>query len=416
MSDKILVNETLTGNNLSEVTGTRLPHRYKTALDVISSGGGESATNSSTELLTNGSTFTGEWEDVSNYDSIIVALKTDQDGLLTVQYSPDGTNIDSSLTRYYRTSQIEPPHRFTNTRMYYRVLFENNSGSDQTYFRLQTMLKVTSQNLNIPVDSTMSQDYDAISTRPTDYTTEVALGRRQGSTTWNKFGYNEDVDAASAEIIASYGGTHTHLTSGETLDIVSDSTDDTNSSGTGLRLAVIYGVDSNWDEVIEVIAMNGTTTVTSINSYLGVNRLTIYTSGSSESNVGTITATATTSGNTMAQMPAGQGTTQQCIFYIPRNHQFITTWLYLSAIKSSGGGNPSVTFKGYVYSDVVQSKFEVYRDSIDTSGGGERIELKPAEPFIIGEKSILWFEAETTSNNTSVRGRFSGKLIGDADR
>ena len=244
---------------------------------------------------------------------------------------------------------------------------------------------------------------------------EVALGRRQGMAAWNKFGYNEDIDAAAQEVVAAFGGTFNQkLIPGETLDISSSSANDTNSSGTGVRQLVIFGVDENWDEVTEVVAMNGTSAVTTTNSFVGVNRMTIFTSGSSDSNVGVITATATTSSNTMATMPAGEGTTQQMIFYVPRDHQFLATFLYLDAIKSSGGGSPEVTFYGYVYSNVVDSQFEVYRDTIDTSIG-DHVNLVPGEPFVIGEKSILWFEAATSSNNTSVRGRFSGKLIRDAD-
>lgn len=253
----------------------------------------------------------------------------------------------------------------------------------------------------------MSRSFD------NDYTTEVALGNKAGAATWNKFFYNEDVDTAAPEVIAAFGGAFNQkLAAGETLDIVSSSANDTNSSGTGVRQAVIFGVDENWDLVTEVIALNGTSTVTTSNSFLGVNRMTIFTSGSSNSNEGLITATATTSGNTMATMPAGEGTTQQCLFYVPRNYQFLATWLYLNVIKSSGGGNPVVTFKGYVYSNVVDSEFEIFRDGVD-SGAEQHLQLMPAEPFVIGEKSILWFEAETNANNTSVRGRFSGKLIAD---
>lgn len=374
-----------------------------------------SSDNSHSTLITNGSNFTGTWEDVTPYESLIVAVKTDQDGYFEVQFSPDGTNQDSTLTRYYRTSQIEAPHRFTITRSYFRVVFYNNSGSDQTFFRLQTSLGLKGD-LNAPLDSTLSQDFDSISVRPSDYATEVALGRRQGASTWNKFGYNEDVDTGTNEVLASFGGAfNQNLASGETLDIVSDSANDTNTSGTGVNQLVIFGVDSNWEEVTEVVAMNGLTTVTTTNSFLGVNRMTIFTSGSSDSNVGTITATATTSGNVMAEMPATQGTTQQCLFYVPAGHQFLATWLYMNAIKSSGGGsNPDVSFYAYVYSAVVDSQFEVYRDDIDLSVETTK-QLTPSEPFVIGEKSIFWLEAGSTANNTSVRGRFSGKLIRNVD-
>ena len=143
----------------------------------------------------------------------------------------------------------------------------NNSGSATTSFRLNTYICKETGILNIPVDSTMAQDYDAISTRPSDFHTEVALGRRQGVTTWNKFGYNPDIDS-STEVVASFGGTFQYLTSGETIDIVSSSTaDDGDPAGTGVNSIVIYGVDENWDEQTEVVTMNGTTTVTTTSQF-----------------------------------------------------------------------------------------------------------------------------------------------------
>jgi hypothetical protein len=88
-----------------------------------------SALNSSVTALDNGQAFTGGWEDVGNYDSVVVSMVTDQNGTYSVQFSPDATNVDSTLTRYYRTSQINVPHRFTVARRWMRVVFTNDSGS-----------------------------------------------------------------------------------------------------------------------------------------------------------------------------------------------------------------------------------------------------------------------------------------------
>jgi hypothetical protein len=372
-----------------------------------------SSDNSHSTLITNGSNFTGAWEDVTQYESLIVAVKTDQDGYFEVQFSPDGTNQDSTLTRYYRTSQIEAPHRFTITRSYFRVVFYNNSGSDQTFFRLQTSLGLKGD-LNAPLDSTLAQDFDSISVRPSDYHTEVATGRRQGTSIWNKFGYNTDVDAAAQEIIASWGGAFQFITTGETLDIVSTSTDDINTTGIGAHGIVIYGVDSNWDSVVEVVFLNGTTTVTTTSTWIGINRIAVYLSGTAQGNVGTINITATTSGYQMAQMPAAQGTSQQCIFYVPRNHQFLADWFFFNVLKTSGGSKPELDIFGYVFSAISNSKYEVYRGAMDISLINT-LEVNPHLPFVVGEKSILWFEADTSVNDTSVKCRFSGELIRDVD-
>jgi len=244
---------------------------------------------------------------------------------------------------------------------------------------------------------------------------KVALGLIPGFYTWNKFGYNTDIDTAADEVIAEFGGSLTVLSNGEQLNIVSTSASD-DSAGTGVQQLVIFGVGgaaaTDRGLVTEVIALDGLSTVTTTNYFWGVNRMTIFLSGSASSNVGTITATSATTLNVAAEMPAGQGTTQQCIFYVPENHQFLLSWLYGAVTKSSGGGNPTGTIFGYVYSEVVGSQSEVFRKTLDTSIE-EAFEIRPAEPFVIGETSIVWFEGRASSNNTEFQCRFSGKLVAD---
>lgn len=374
-------------------------------------------TGNSTILSLNASNvFTGVWEDVSNYDSLIVAVKTDQNGMYTVQFSPDGVNQDSTLTRYYRTSQIEPPHRFTITRQYARIVFTNTSASNQTYLRLQTTYG-DKADLNTPLDSSISQDYDSVSVRPTDFHTEVALGYRQGVETWNKFGYNTDIDDASGdEIIASWGGTYQFLTVGETISIVStDTADDGDPSGTGVNSVVVYGVDENWESQTVVYTMNGTTPVVSAESWIGINRVAVFLSGSGRTNAGTINVTASSSGYILAQMPVGGGVTQQLIFFIPLKHMFLAEWLHFDALKiSGGGGDPEITLLGQVYSAVNNTIQEVYRGHIDTSNANN-LPIEPPVPFPVSEKSILYFTANSDKDNTSVTGRFSGELFRNKD-
>jgi len=251
--------------------------------------------NTTTANLSNGGTFTGEWSQVQVGTRLILAVKADQNLTIQVQYSPDGTNADSTITRYYRTAQIEPPHIFINARPYYRVVITNNSGSATTTMRANAYIAQESGILNIPIDANMSQDYDSISVRPTAFDDEVALNRRQGWSLWNKFGHNLDVDTGGDEIVASFGGTFSSMTSADTLDVVStDANDD--DGGTGLNSIVIYGLDENRDEQIEVLTLNGTTPVTTSNQWFGVNRVAAFLFGSGETNAGTINITATTAG------------------------------------------------------------------------------------------------------------------------
>nr|AKH48016.1 hypothetical protein [uncultured marine virus] len=371
-----------------------------------------STANSTTSALDDAEVFTGTGEDVSAYDSVVVAVKTDQNGTFSVQFSNDNTNWDSTLTRQYRTTQIEAPHRFTITRQYCRVVFTNNSGSNQTYIRLQTVFGQKSD-LNAPSDSTLAQDFDAIVVRPSDFHTEVALGKRQGVTLWNKFGYNADIDS-NTEVIASWGGTFTPLTTATTLTIAStDSDDDGDPAGTGCNSIYISGIDANREEQFELVELNGTTDVVTTSTWLGINRVAMFLCGSGQVNAGTINVTATTGGSQMAQMPAGEGVTQQCIFHVPTGHQFLAEWLSINSLKQSAQ-DPIVTIKMWVWSAVSNGRQEVYRMDMDTAVENN-IRETPLLPFPITEETVLWLECTSDKNDTVINARFSGELTRDVD-
>ena len=369
--------------------------------------------NDSSTPLADSTPFTGEWQQVNVGSLLTVDLKSDVDLTLQIQYSVDGgTTTDSTLTRYYSTGFIFPPQLFKNARPYVRVVVTNNSGGAASTMRLNSYISSGEPLLNAPIDSTLSKDFGALPTRPTDFTSEVALGRRQGWSTWNKFGFNLDVDSGSEEILASFGGTFSIMSSADTLEVVSTNAAD-DDGGTGVNSIVLYGIDENRDEKIEVVTMNGTSAVTTSNQWLGVNRVAVFLSGSGQTNAGTINVTVTTGGAQQAQMPQGQGVTQQCIFFVPQNHNFLMSYIRLNANKLSGS-SPKVTFKGLVYSSVNNTIQEIYRDTIDTSVENS-ISLKLEETIPVGEKSVVYFVVDTDTNNTIVTGRFGGKLVRDAD-
>lgn len=235
------------------------------------------------------------------------------------------------------------------------------------------------------------------------YKYRVAMGQIDGQTTWNKFGYNLDIDTTGQEVISSFGGTFTPLLTESVLSFVSTSANDVNG-GTGCHGLVVYGIDSGRNSKIEVVFMNGTTPVVSTSLWLGVNRVSIFRAGSLLVNEGRIDITAGAA--IQAQLPAGSSTTEQLIFFTQVGHTAMIDWLYLNAQKTSGGGNPKVTFIGYVYSSVSNARYEVFRFIIDTQTESS-LNLRPSQPFVVGEKSCFWVEALTDVNNTQVNGRFS---------
>ena len=365
----------------------------------------ESTLNSTTTLLTAGSTFTGTSE-LNDFDDVMVSLKTDQVGTLYMEFSPDNVNWDTSLSFKYDNTRINAPHILVKGGRYYRTRFTNDSASDQTFLRLETFYG-SFRSLTAPINGTLAENYDATVVRPTDYRSEVAMNKRQGREIWNKFGYNDDVDVGT-EVLASWGGTFTPLTTATTIGVVSSSVNDIVTTGTGVRQIVVYGIDADRNQQIEVVSMNGTTPVVTTSTWLGINRVVMFLCGSGQINDGTIDITATTGGSTMAQMPLNGGVTQQCIFHVPENYNFLTEWLVVNVLNK--GKNAELLLRMWVYSAVSNGKQEVLRLEIDTSKTTEPIQLNPNLPFPVTENTVLWLECTSDTANVSVSARFSGIL------
>lgn len=152
--------------------------------------------NSSTSALNAAATFTGTGVDVSAYASVVVAVKTDQAGTLYVEFSPDNTNWDSSLSFSVAAASSEV-HRLSVTRKYCRVRFTNTSASNQTYFRLSTI--AGSQNLiTSALNSTIQDDADTLVVRQLDFNLDVAKGRFQNHGNTIKDGLKPDIDSGTA--------------------------------------------------------------------------------------------------------------------------------------------------------------------------------------------------------------------------
>lgn len=363
------------------------------------------ATCCSEEILTAGSTFEGGWNRCEFMPSVVVSVLTDQEGTLYMEFSPDGENVDSSLS-YKVAAGVNDVHRLTITRAYYRTRFTNTSSSNQTYFRLQTIFGNQTA-LAAPANLAIQQDADASIVRPTNYNYEVALGKWNDNTTWNKWGYNADIDTTTATIWSKQG-LFTRLTSASGVTVVSTSTNDT-AGGTGAQSIIIYAIDENFLTKIFVVTLNGTTPVvvpTGTATILGINRASIYLAGSTGQNAGTIGITATTGGTTQAEIPVGAGSTQHAFFFVQANHTALMDWLYINMVKTSGGGKPEIITKCWVTSLVSGAKYEVFRDYIDVAVENHT-ELRLAQPFVVGEKSLIEFQATTDTANTAVSLRFS---------
>jgi len=138
------------------------------------------------------------------------------------------------------------------------------------------------------------------------------------------FGYSTLVGSTALgplwEGLTLSGGTYTYPSSAGQVVLVSSSASDTSA------LSVqIQGLDANYNLLSETIALNGTSNVTSVNSYLRINSL-FCTNGT---NVGTITAKIATV--LYAQINAGVGQSQASIYTVPSGYSFYLNYIQANA-------------------------------------------------------------------------------------
>jgi hypothetical protein len=278
--------------------------------------------NSSNTALAVAGTFTGSWEDTTGFQSVIVAAKSDQDGTLYVDFSPDGVNLDSTLT-FEVNGNINEVHRLTCTRKYYRVRYLND-GVAQTYMRLQCTLGHHAM-LTSPLNQAVQPDADATTVRSINTELALAAGLFTGFSIVNKFGRNPDIDQGTLpEDICGAGGVYVGFPTGaaELVRVVSSSANDA-AAGSGARTIIITGLDANYNVQNETITLNGTTPVASVNTFSRVHTARISTSGSSNAafNAGTITISHnTTTANVFAVMQIGYNQTQESAYTIPAGY------------------------------------------------------------------------------------------------
>lgn len=119
-----------------------------------------------------------------------------------------------------------------------------------------------------------------------DFNLQVARGQIQGHRSVTVFGFNPDVDQTEVTVWP-YTGLISHPAAALAMKVSSSNAADT-SAGTGARTVLIQGLDADYNEISEVVTLNGQTAVTTANSYLRINYATVATAGSGQSAAGDI--------------------------------------------------------------------------------------------------------------------------------
>lgn len=114
----------------------------------------------------------------------------------------------------------------------------------------------------------------------------VSRGLVNGASRLQKVGYSSTV-TTGFQTVWNEAVAYVFPSSASTMTVSSGSANDT-AAGTGARTLTVTGLDGGYNQITETIILNGQTAVTTINSYLRINTLTVTTAGSGGLNAGVV--------------------------------------------------------------------------------------------------------------------------------
>lgn len=174
-------------------------------------------------------------------------------------------------------------------------------------------------------------------TNPINFGVEVSRGNVEGYSWFIVDGTNQNI-GTTEESLWEEGGIYVAPFSASTMTVSSDDANDT-SAGTGLRTVLIEGLDTNYEVISETITLNGTSGVTTSNSYLRVRRMTGETAGSTDINtgiiyIGTGTITSGKPANVFNLIPKDSGISKTAAYTVPTGK---TSYLIRSLLTVDSG-------------------------------------------------------------------------------
>lgn len=256
----------------------------------------------------------------------------------------------------------------------------------------------------LPLNTQIPLTSKGVIVRPTVAQDEIRLGRVQGASGWTKFAYADLSAAGGYAPIWASSSTFTYMTTSSTFTISYNNVVD-GLGTTGALTLVFFYVDENGEHAIGTHVLGNTGSDVTSFSGLGINRIAVI-AGSAGFNADDITVTETTGATVQAVVPAEGSVTQQAIFFCGNNAEGVAKLLSLKAAKPSGGGNAKIEIRGYVRNRLNGTRYEVFRDFINTA---VRLDSGLIEPigFALNSSDILYFEADSDANGVNLIARFS---------
>jgi hypothetical protein len=159
---------------------------------------------------------------------------------------------------------------------------------------------------------------------------------------------------------------------------------------------LINGLNSNWDQISETIALNGTSNVTTVNSYLRINNMIMTSTGTGQTtNVGTITAK--NGGITYSVISIGVGRSQAAVYTVPNGYT-----MYLISINAFNGDAAAGNAINYQVKSTNNAQTNPVTLTVLQTAWDQRYQVIRENVFPYTQKTDLRWQFSTASGTHSV--------------
>jgi hypothetical protein len=225
---------------------------------------------------------------------------------------------------------------------------------------------------------------------------QVARGQIQGHEVVNVFGYASAVSTSFVSVWEN-NAAYVFPTVASTMVVSSSSASDTAVS------VQIFGLDSSYNRITEVVALNGTSDVATTKSYFRINNV-ITTAGAA---VGTVYV-KNAGGTTYAQIAIGNGKTNMSVYTVPAGYTaYMTQFDAFSSTSVTSG--VFATFRGLITSSTGISNVVIQAPFLNT------YDVTRPYPTPVFEKSDFQLQCKSSGAGLGIGVLGIGVLIKNAD-
>lgn len=230
------------------------------------------------------------------------------------------------------------------------------------------------------------------------YETQVSAGVIANARSIFRSAYSNVLASPNTYMVWNLARSYTFPASATTMTLSSSSASDT------AQTVLVQGLDANYNEISEVVALNGQTGVSTVRAYKRINDLIVIADGAvGNIYIGTGTVTAGVPANVYNFVYAGDNLSHTAVYTVPAGH---TLLIYGGSLSSfTVNANKQVTVNYYSQANGVR----YLSAGIIAISGYQYFPYTP--PVAIAEKTDIFDFATTTDTTSSVVVNLSGILI-----